>query len=213
MQSSDGDVVGMCIKRLLFTVLVAALPVMAGALELRGVVPVNITSDTAATAKKMAFAEATRQVITDSLRQYTDYPTLIDLVNNTSGNDLNNLVAQTGIDGEQTSDTSYSANISIALDVPATREWLVQNNVPNWLPADTKQDVFAVIVSMSDKLMNWAELNAIARNENIDINTKFMYGSKVHFEIPTAVRGRFTIALNENGWRFSDKDGILRIWK
>ena len=189
------------------------MPFLACAVELRGLVPVNITSDTAAAAKKIAFTEATRQIVTDSLRQYVDYPSLIELVGNTSVNDLNNLVAETSIDGEQTSDTSYSANITMVLDLGVTREWLVQNNVPNWLPDESKQDVFSVIVSMSDKLVNWAELNAIARNEKIDINTKFMYGSKVHFEMPTSLRSNFTIALNENGWRFSDKDGILRIWK
>ena len=212
MQSSDGDMI--MTLRNAFCILAGCLvPVWAGAFELRGVAPVNITSDTAATAKKMAFTEATRQIITDSLRQYVDYPILIDLVNNTPGSDLSNLISETSIDGEQTSDTSYSANITMTLNVPATREWLLQNSVPNWLPDETKQDVFSVIVSMSDKLSNWAELNAIARNEKIDINTKFMYGSKVHFEVPVALRGRFTIALNENGWRFSDKDGILRIWK
>lgn len=212
MQSSDGDMI--MTLRNAFCILAGCLvPVWAGAFELRGVAPVNITSDTAATAKKMAFTEATRQIITDSLRQYVDYPILIDLVNNTPGSDLSNLISETSIDGEQTSDTSYAANITMVLDVPATREWLLQNSVPNWLPDETKQDVFSVIVSMSDKLSNWAELNAIARNEKIDINTKFMYGSKVHFEVPVALRGRFTIALNENGWRFSDKDGILRIWK
>ena len=212
MQSSDGER-GMLLKYTFGLLVGCFVPVLAGAFELRGVAPVNITSDTAATAKKMAFTEATRQIVTDSLRQYVEYPILIDLVNNTSGNDLSNLVAETSIDGEQTSDTSYSANITMSLDVPATREWLLQNNVPNWLPDENKQDVFSVIVSMSDKLNNWAELNAIARNEKIDINTKFMYGSKVHFEMPTALRSNFTIALNENGWRFSDKDGILRIWK
>ena len=212
MQSSDGDVI-MLLKRAFCILFGCFVPVLAGAFELRGVAPVNITSDTAATAKKMAFTEATRQIVTDSLRQYVDYPILIELVNNTSANDLNNLISETSIDGEQTSDTSYSANITMTLNVPATREWLVQNNVPNWLPDETKQDVFSVIVSMSDKLNNWAELNAIARNEKIDINTKFMYGNKVHFEMPTSLRGNFTIALNENGWRFSDKDGILRIWK
>lgn len=212
MQSSDGDGI-MLLKRAFCMLFGCLVPVLAGAFELRGMAPVNITSDTAATAKKMAFTEATRQIVTDSLRQYVDYPILIELVNNTSGNDLSNLISETSIDGEQTSDTSYSANITMTLNVPATREWLVQNNVPNWLPDETKQDVFSVIVSMSDKLNNWAELNAIARNEKIDINTKFMYGSKVHFEVPVALRGNFTIALNENGWRFSDKDGILRIWK
>ena len=212
MQSSDGDNI-MSFKSYLCFLLMCFVPVLAGAFELRGMAPVNITSDTAATAKKMAFTEATRQIVTDSLRQYVDYPILIDLVNNTSGTDLGNLIAETSIDGEQTSGTSYSANISMVLDVPATRDWLMQNNVPNWLPDETKQDVFSVIVSMSNKLANWAELNAIARNEGIDITTKFMYGSKIHFEMPVTARGKFTIALNENGWRFSDKDGILRIWK
>jgi hypothetical protein len=183
------------------------------ALELRGTTSVNVTSDTSVNAKNIAFDDATRQIFVDSLRQYVNADTLDSIVKNATKAELSNMILSSSIDGEQTSDTSYSANITMTLNVPATREWLVQNSVPNWLPDETKQDVFSVIVSMSDKLNNWAELNAIARNEKIDINTKFMYGNKVHFEMPTSLRGNFTIALNENGWRFSDKDGILRIWK
>lgn len=185
----------------------------AGAFELRGTVPVNITSDTAAVAKNIAFTEATRQIVMDSLRQYTDYVSLLELVNNTPVADLSDLVTQTSIDGEMVSNTSYAANISMTLSIPATREWLVENNVPNWLPDENKPDVFAVIVSMSNKLPNWAELNEIARREKIDINTKFLYGNKVHFEIPTAMRRQFTSALFDAGWFYSDKDGILRVWK
>lgn len=203
----------MKVKLLTFLLLMPLCVTSARALELSGTVPVNITSDTAAVAKNMAFTEATRQIVMDSLRQYTDTVALFELVSRTPVSDLSDLVAKTSIDGEMTSDTSYAANISMVLSIPATREWLVQNNVPNWLPDETKQDVFAVIVSMSDKLSNWAELNQIARQENIDINSKFLYGNKVHFEIPTTMRRQFTSALFNAGWFYSDKDGILRVWK
>ncbi|MBR2510997.1 MAG: hypothetical protein IKB59_02400, partial [Alphaproteobacteria bacterium] len=73
MQSSDGDGI-MLLKRVFCILFGCLVPVLAGAFELRGMAPVNITSDTAATAKKMAFTEATRQIVTDSLRQYVDYP-------------------------------------------------------------------------------------------------------------------------------------------
>ncbi|MDW2994703.1 MAG: hypothetical protein R8N24_01595 [Alphaproteobacteria bacterium] len=200
--------------KFIFCALFVTLCVRGGhAFELRGTVPVNITSDTASVAKNIAFSEATRQIVMDSLRQYTDYVSLADLVANTPVADLSDLVTETSIDGELVSNTSYAANISMVLSIPATRQWLIENNVPQWLPDENKQDVFAVIVSMSDKLANWAELNDVARRANIDINTKFLYGNKAHFEIPTAMRRQFTTALFEAGWFYSDKDGILRIWK
>ena len=99
------------------------------------------------------------------------------------------------------------------LDGAAVRKWLTENSVQNWLPDGGQRDVFIVSVNMSDAVNNWADLNRIARAEKIDLGTKYMTGNTATLELPTSARGAFTIAIRENGWRFANQDGVLRIWK
>ncbi|MBO5947153.1 MAG: hypothetical protein J6Q44_03355 [Alphaproteobacteria bacterium] len=185
----------------------------AHAVELRGMASVNITSDTAANAKNIAFDEARRQIIADSLRQYADADTLKSALAQAKTSELMNLISSSSIDGEKLSDTTYSANISMVVDAGAAREWLDNNAVQHWLPDESKQDVFVVNVNMSDGMQNWAELNQIARKEKIDLATKTMTADSAVLELPVSVRGKFTIAVREGGWRFANNDGVLRIWK
>lgn len=185
----------------------------AHAAQLQGRASVNVTSDTAATAKNMAFDEARRQILTDVLRQYADVDALRQLMQSAKNSELANLISSSSIDGEQLSDTTYSANIKMELDGAAVRNWLAENSVQNWLPDGSQRDVFIVSVNMSDAVNNWADLNRIARAEKIDLGTKYMTGNTATLELPTSVRGAFTIAVRESGWRFANQDGILRIWK
>ncbi len=209
MQSSD-----MYKMKLLFVALMGAVAVSSGwATQLQGMASVNVTSDTAASAKNMAFDEARRQIISDLLRQYADVSAAQELIKNTKSSDLANLISSSSIDGEKLSDTSYSANISMVLDATATRNWLTENSVQNWLPDESARDVFIVSVNMSDAINNWADLNRIARAEKIDLGTKYMTANTATLELPTSVRGAFTIAIRESGWRFANQDGVLRIWK
>ncbi len=180
---------------------------------LSGTVSVNITSDTAATAKNMAFDEARRQIISDILSQYSNADQLNEVLKNSSSTDLTNLVASSSIDGEKQSDTTYSANITMDIDRAVAKQWLTNNNVQNWLPDDVSGDVFVVQVVMSDKVANWVELKQIARSEGIDLATKYINGNQVTVEVPVSNRSNFTIAIGENGWRYYDQDGVLRIWK
>ena len=180
---------------------------------MRGVASVNVTSDTAATAKNMAFDEARRQIIMDSLRQYADVNALRDAVKQAKTSELTDLIAESSIDGEKLSDTTYSAQISMTLDLDASRRWLEQNEVQNWLPDDTKRDGFTVVIKLSEPLADWGRLNQIARNEKIDFDTKNITGNVVTLELPNSVRGRFTIAVREAGWRYANKDGVLNLWK
>lgn len=197
----------------LVSVLGLVVAVSANAVELRGDAAVNITSDTATNAKNIAFDEARRQIITDTLRQYADVGALKTAVQKTKGADLLDLIAASSIDGEQTSDTTYSANISMVVNVEAARNWLTENGVQNWLPDGSVRDVFTVNVKMSNPLADWADLNKIARAEQIDLATTSMSMDTAVLEIPTGMRGRFTIALREGGWRYANQDGSLRIWK
>lgn len=199
--------------RFIFVALFALYVGVAGAVDLRGVANVNITSDTAANAKNIAFDEARRQIVMDALRQYADLNALRSAVKNAKSSELMNLVQQSSIDGEKTSDTTYSASISMTLNLDAARNWLATNEVQNWLPDGTKRDAFTVVVKLSNPLLDWGQLNQIARTEHIDMTTKSITGNLVRVEMPVSVRGKWTIAVREAGWRYANKDGVLNIWK
>ncbi len=197
-----------------FSVLVLLLmSIGAYASELRGMAAVNVTSDTAAKAKNIAFEEATHQIVLDTLRQYVDAEALETAVKNTKVAELSNLILSSSIDGEQTSDTTYSANILMTIDMDAARVWLEGQEIQHWLPNSAEQNMFNVVVTLSNKIDDWAELNKIANLEKWDLGTKNIHGNVVNLQLPTSVRGAFTIAVRGAGWRYSDKDGALHIWK
>ena len=185
----------------------------ACATDMRGTVPVNITSDTATAAKNIAFDEARRQIISDSVRQYVDVVALQEVMNNAKSADLVGLISSIGIDGEQTSNTTYSANISLTLDVEVVRKWLNDNGVQNWIPDAQNQDMFTAVIKMSDALQDWGEINQIARDNNISLETQNIVADTVTVLMPASVRGMFTIAVRGAGWKYADKDGKLNIWK
>lgn len=202
------------INKILFTVLLSMVvsPVCAGTL-LRGDANISITSDTALNAKNIAFDEARRQVLYDVLQQYADKDALKQVIKTAPTAKVAGLVSSSGIVDEKTSSTTYSAKISIVFEETAVQAWLAENNIQNWLPDTSKQDSFSVIVELSDKLPQWIELNNIARSENIKIQPQKISGNNINIVVPTESRGAFTIALRERGWKYTDQDGILRIWK
>ncbi len=181
---------------------------------LHGEVTVNISSDTAVNAKNIAFDEARRQVLSETLRQYADVDSLTEAIKNANSADLANMVSASTIGNEQSSNTTYSARISISFDDDAVRSWLTNNQIQNWLPDTSVQDSVAVIVNMSaNRLSQWIELTDIARTEKIDIQPQKISGNIINLVIPVDKRGAFTIALREHGWKYADTDGALRIWK
>ena len=66
---------------------------------------------------------------------------------------------------------------------------------------------------MSMPIVQWVELNDIARRENIDVAIKSINGNRVMLDLPMTTRGAFTIAVREGGWHYANMDGALRIWK
>ena len=200
-------------KKYLFALLGLVYISVANATGLYGVANVNVTSDTANAAKNMAMTEARRQIITDVLGQYSDRGTLLPALQATDDAKLMGLIATTAIDGEQTSDTTYSANISMTLDLDAARQWLVENEIQNWLPNAADKNYFVVTVNLKDVIADWAELNKIARDEKIDFQTRGISGATVTLDVPVTQRGAFTIAVREGGWHFANMDTGLRIWK
>lgn len=194
-------------------VMVSMLSCVAIAVELQGVANVSMTSDTAANAKNMAMDEARRQIISDVLRPYVNVDVFTDVLQGTKNADLVPLISGVNIDGEQVSDTMYSAKFTMVLDSNAVRNWLGVNNVQNWIPDNNEQDMFVVHATLTDRLADWGNLNKIARDEKLSLITKSIANNIVVFELPRSGRGAFTIALREQGWRYSDKDGVLNIWK
>lgn len=200
-------------KKIFAAFMVLACVASANAVELRGTASVNVTSDTSVNAKNIAFDDATRQIVVDSLRQYVDVDALKTAVQNTKKSELSNLISSSSIDGEQTSGTTYSANITMTIDTDAARVWLDEKEVRHWLPNNSEQNVFDVVVTLSNKLADWGQLNQIANNEKIDLGTQNILGNTVTLRLPSSVRGAFTIAVRGLGWKYTDKDGVLHIWK
>lgn len=201
------------ILRSLFIVMGAITVVGAHAAELSGAASVNITSDTAAAAKDIAFDEARRQIISDALGQYANPEQLADIVSKAPVNDLTELIASSSVDGEQQSDTTYSATITMTINRDAARQWMNDNYIQNWLTDGRTGDVFVAHIVMSDKLVRWIELNDIVRENDIDMNTQFINGNQITVEIPASQRAIFTIAVRDAGWRHADQDGVLHISK
>lgn len=199
------------VRSLFIGAMLAVVTASANGANLGGVATVNITSDTAANAKEMAMASARRQIINDALAQYTLPDQLQSAMSESKSADLRNLIASTEISGEQQSDTTYSATISMTIDANAATNWLNAHGVQNWLPGATSGDVFVVIASMSDPIANWIELQNIARTEKIDLGTKYINAGTVTMELPSSARRDFVSALRSAGWRASDDNGTLRI--
>lgn len=200
-------------KFLIMGLCAIVVPMMAHGAELQSVASVNITSDTASTAKNMAFNEARRQIITDVLKQYANVEQLDELIKNSSDAQLTELITSSSVDGEQQSDTTYSANITMTVNRDLARNWLTENNVQNWLTDGGAGDVFVVQAVMSDRLAGWMELRRIARAEGINLATQYINGNQITIEVPVANRAEFTIALREAGWQYADQNGVLHILK
>ncbi|MBQ6736401.1 MAG: hypothetical protein IJQ90_02840 [Alphaproteobacteria bacterium] len=199
-----------------FLVFGAVMLVAGGAFgaPLTATAHVNVTSDTAATAKNMAMDEARRQVIVEALSPYADSTALRTAVKGEKSAVLTTLIESSGISGEQQSDTTYSANITMTVDRNAARNWMVSHGVQNWLgDGDDAGNESWVVVSLNSKLADWSRVRRVAADAGIDLNTKTIDGNQMTFRVPAARRGALTIALRDAGWRYADRDGVLYISK
>lgn len=200
-------------KKILFALCGLVCFCAAGAADLVATVPVRMTSDTAATAKTMAINDARRQILIDKLGQYSMRDQLVSAVRDAKSVDLTNLISETSIDGEQISDTTYSANITMTIDKSAARKWMNENSIQNWLSDGSSTDNFTLQITLSDPIADWINLKSIARAENVDLITKHISGNKVIVELPASSRSAFTIALRGAGWKTTADDGFMRVWK
>lgn len=194
--------------------IVAMLVFGAGAADLTGSTSVNITSDTAAAAKAIALNQARRQILNQVLSQYANAAQVQVAVKNAKSDELMNLISSSSIDGERQSDTAYSANITMVVDADAARQWMAANDIQNWLDTGVANMSGAVVlISMSDRVANWMELKQIARNLNIDLDTRYIMGNQATIELPTTRQSAFVNAVRGAGWRVENQNGNVRIWK
>ena len=202
-------------KRILLLFVVLLLPIVSVAMpDQSGVASVNVTSDTAANAKVMAFAEARRQIIIDVLSKYSDPVKFNELMKDISNDDLMNLISSTSIEGEKLSATTYSANIKMNVDMDAAKKWLLENDIQNWLDTEENKvvDKLDVIVEIPKGLSDWIDFNHAIVNKKVDFWVKNISGDQVTIEIPLNSRASFLGIVRESDWRYSGTSSV-RIWR
>ena len=201
-------------KKIFVVAVLCGVPALGMAAGLTGTAHVNITSDTAATAKKMAFDEARRQIIVDVLSPYSDSSALRSAVADEKNAVLTTLVESSGISGEKFSDTTYSANIKMTVNRVAAKNWLLGRDVQNWLSTEEETgNKFTIIATLNDKFADWGQIRRVASGAGVDLETESINGKQIVFYAYAGKRGALTAALRENGWRYQDRDGLLHIFK
>lgn len=173
---------------------------------------VNVTSDTATNAKNMAFDEARRQIIIDVLSPYSDTDSLHTLVKEEKQTVLTNLISSSSITGERSSDTTYSASITMTVDAILAKKWLDMHGVQNWVPTGpVAQNNFTVVAILNDKIGEWMNLRRAVTGAGIELNTTMIFGDEMNFAIPVSKRSAFTLAIRDAGWYYADDQGVLKI--
>lgn len=192
-----------------------SLCVVGGAMgfELSATVPVNQTSDTAANAKINATNLARRQILYNVLSQYSQPAELNGLIYNTSSDELTNLISSTSVSNEQISSDTYSANITMVIDNEAAKRWLDEKGVQNWVPLKVSSEKFMALVVVPNGLADWAELKRITRSENVEIETQNIVGNQILVKLPLNYQSKFTAAIRNAGWKYTNNGGILQVWK
>ena len=185
----------------------------AFAVSLSGTVSVNQTSTTATNAKTYAANSARRQILFNVLSQYSDKTALKELLEKSSDDDLMNIISSTSVANEQISADSYSATITMDIDNVAAKQMLNDNNVQNWIPLTESSEKFTAYITVSNGIPDWAEIKRITRAANIEIETQSMSGRQIVVKLPLNYRTKFTVAVREAGWKYSDNEGVLHIWK
>ena len=200
-------------KKFLFAFLIVVGVHCAYGADLVGSAWVNMTSDTSSTAKTMAINDARRQILIDKLGAYAMSDQLVPAIRAAKSSELENLISATNIDNEKISNTAYSAKITMTVDKVASRNWMNDKNIQNWLNDGVSEDVFVAQVTLRNALIDWADFNRIMRNERVNAMTKYISGNNVTVEMPASARAAITIALRGAGWHTSASDDVLRVWK
>lgn len=197
----------------LFLAFAVGMPDVSAALDLKGTVLVNQTSDTAVNAKMEAMNSARRQILFEILSNYSEIEPLQVLLENTSDDVLMEFVSATNVANEHISPETYSAAITMKLDNDAVKKWLTMNEVQNWVPDMENTETFSLFITISNGIADWADLKNAAHSVNVEIGTLSMVGNQIYAKMPLISRAKFTAAIRESGWKYADNNGVLQIWK
>ena len=200
------------VKQFVFAVVLGLSCVAGGnAVELTGVSVVNVTSDTATSAKNKAFDMARRDIIVKALRQYVDGDSLSKAVAGAKNSELMDLVESSSIEDEKFSDTTYSANIKMILDERAVQAWLDSQNVQHWLDKVNDTDVVSIRVVLNNPVADWINLQRVARENDLNLMTRHIMGNVAQVDVVHAYRNKIVSGFKQSGWTVVDENGVLNI--
>ncbi len=195
-------------------VLTVFVPSFASDNIVNGVVTVNMTGNTAAAAKAAALDEAREKIVFNVLSKYTDELILQEFMVKVPKSDLANLVVSTGITGEKFSDTAYSANIDMGVDLAAAKKLLDDNSINNWLLYSQREDAQKTLVFVTiDGLSDWINFNKIARNTGFEFDLSRIYDGRATVSVMSDSAPLFVSAFKTYGWRGGQSNGVYHMWK
>ena len=187
------------------------------AVELTETTYVNVTSDTAAQAKTKAFNSARRDVIVRALRRYADATQLEEAIQNSSNEELMNIISSSSVASEKISDTTYSANVSFVIDTDAARSWMDKYSIQNTLPTANAvvvpENSVVVTAVLLQPIADWIYLNAVSRDVKIDLATTNIIGNNITFTVSDKDVSKFLAALRSGGWHIQQVAQGFKIWK
>ena len=99
------------------------------------------------------------------------------------------------------------------IDNDAVKQWLVSNNVQNWVPNNEYSEKFSLFIVVQNGISDWAEIKRLVRENGMNIETVSIQGNQIIAKMPMNHRTKFTAAIREYGWRYADNSGVLQIWK
>lgn len=182
--------------------------------NLNGATHVNVTSTTAAAAKKQALDQARRQIIFDTLSKYTATGVLWGAIDSADTETLENLIASSSINDERQSNTTYSANITMKLDQIAVNKWLDKNDIPNSLNSQTVIGHFDAVITLTKPVSQWHDIREAARMENIELPTTNIHGrNEITVSLPLSSRRAFINMLSHIGWGYENRGDNLYVFK
>lgn len=185
----------------------------ANALELYNVIPVNITSESASKAKKIAIDSAKRKAIINILSNYSNTSELHRALEESKN--IENLISSISIDGEKQSSKTYSANIKISLDEKNSKSWMDKNSVQNWLNLDNpdeKTDKIQVVINLKNALYDWIDFNKQLYFSGINFNIENIHGNIVSGKISKSKK-QSLLSLRNSGWNLTDTDNSIIVKK
>ena len=70
-----------------------------------------------------------------------------------------------------------------------------------------------MVLSLHNRIADWSSVRRVAADAGIDLDTAAISDGQIVFHVASARRGALTIALRNAGWRYTDRDGALYIYK